>query len=69
MEITMCPDNNHEPVNFKFAHDRAAVLANVVVAIVRDWIDEPELRVRIAAYLRDEFHDLVAQVFSESRPD
>jgi hypothetical protein len=63
------PDVTDNPENFKFARDRAAVVATAVVAIIHDWVREDELRLRIAAYLRQEFRDLVAQVFSENRTD
>ena len=52
-----------------YARDRAAVVACAILAIVRDWVNEPELRTRIAAYLRQEFSDLQTQVISENRTD
>ena len=53
----------------RYARDHAAVVATAVIAMVRDWVDEPELRTRIAAYLRQEFSDLQAQVINENRSD
>jgi hypothetical protein len=52
-----------------FPQDRAAIVATAVVAIARDWMAEPELRTRIAAYLRQEFSDVAQQVISENRTD
>ena len=61
-------NHDHDPkVNQVYARDRASVCATAVVAIIRDWVNEPELRARLAAYLRQEFRDLEAQVLSENR--
>jgi hypothetical protein len=61
---------NHDPkASQVYARDRASVTATAVVTIIRDWVNEPELRARLAAYLRQEFRDLEAQVLSDNRTD
>ena len=58
-----------ETFNHVYARDRASVVACAILAILRDALDDPELRSRIAATLRFEFADLERQVLSENRPD
>jgi hypothetical protein len=58
-----------EKFNTVYARDRAAVVATAVLAIIKDALDDPELRARVAATLRFEFADLVREVFSENRPN
>ena len=69
-ETTMTETNHdHDPkVDQVYAHDRAAVVACAVLAIVRDALTDPELRTRIAETLRVEFADLERQVINENRP-
>lgn len=55
--------------NIVYARDRAAVGAAAILSVIKDVLDDPELRARVAAILRSEFADLVREVFSENRPN
>jgi uncharacterized protein (DUF2267 family) len=60
-------ENNHDltNVNHVYARDRAAVVATAVLAVIKDALDDPELRARVAATLRFEFADIVREVFDD----
>jgi hypothetical protein len=58
------PDSQHAQV---YACDRAAVVTSGILAIIRDALNDPELRTHIAETLRFEFSDLERQVLSENR--
>jgi hypothetical protein len=62
-------ENNDDPqnVNQVYARDRAAVVTCAIVAIVREALNDPELRTRIGHTLRFEFADLERQVLHENR--
>ena len=51
------------------ARDRAAVVAKTVLAVIKDWLDDPELRARVAETLRSEFTDIVHEVFNDRPRD
>ena len=54
-------------INHVYARDRATVVATAILAVVKDWLDDPELRGRLAESLRFEFADIMREVF-ENRP-
>ena len=60
-------DNNPESFNPVYARDRAAVVTCAILAIIREALNDPELRARIAHTLRFEFADLEGQVMNENR--
>ena len=53
----------------KYARDRAAVVATAILAVIKEWLSDPELHVRITETLRFEFSDLERQTLSENRPN
>jgi len=53
----------------RYARDRAAVVATAVLAVIKDWLDDPELHARITETLRFEFADIVRQVFDDRPHD
>jgi hypothetical protein len=68
--IILTNQTNHDPsnVNHVYARDRAAVVTCAILAILRDALNDPQLRSNIASTLRFEFADLERQVLSENRP-
>lgn len=58
---------SQEPFANRHARDRAGLIAIAVLSVVRDALDDPEVRMRVANVLRFEFADLVRDVF-EDRP-
>ena len=50
-------------------HDRAAVVATTLLAILMDRLRDPATREEITILLRDEFEAVARQIRNELRPD
>jgi hypothetical protein len=50
-----------------FVQDQATIVATTILAVVRTALRDPALRNKIAALVRDEFHDVAEQAVADFR--